>query len=67
MGSVPEGNVQESIMIKVISAITGFVLTAMATAVVDAAEIKVLCVGTLSHVYRDLIPEFERTSGHKVQ
>jgi len=32
-----------------------------------AAEIKVLSVGTVSSVLRDLIPQFERSSGDKVQ
>ena len=32
----------------------------------DAAEIKVVCSPALAPVYRELIPEFERTYGHKV-
>jgi molybdate transport system substrate-binding protein len=36
------------------------------TATADAAEIKALSAAAVGSVMRDLIPEFERTSGHKV-
>ena len=32
----------------------------------DAAEIKVMLSGGFSTAYRELVPEFERATGHKV-
>jgi len=43
--------------------LTGFLL---ATGLVAAAEIKVMLSGGFSGAYADLIPEFERKTGHKV-
>ena len=36
------------------------------SAEVSAAEIKVLAAGATKEVYLDLVPEFEKKSGHKV-
>src|SRR5437660_11566901 len=44
----------------------GFVLAALLAASLTAAEIRVMISGGLSTAYMELVPEFERQTGHQV-
>src|SRR5438876_15314 len=44
----------------------GLIGLLLAAGVATGAEIKVMISAGFSEAYRDLIPEFERTTGHKI-
>jgi molybdate transport system substrate-binding protein len=48
------------------AAILGLVLLLALGAHVRAAEVKVLAVGPMTGAFKELVPQFERASGHKV-
>lgn len=49
-----------------IAAVAGCLLAGLAPAAAPAAEIKLLYPTALEPVFRELLPEFERSSGHRV-
>ena len=54
------------IAVPVASVVSYLLLVATASGVLNAAEIKVLSGAALKPVMSELIPPFERSSGHKV-
>src|SRR6266850_7123575 len=58
---------QRSNMSAVAAARIVFVLLFTYSAAVDAAEVKLLCVVALGPALNELVPQFERTTGHKLK
>ena len=54
------------IAVLVASVVSYLLLVASASGVLNAAEIKILSGGVTKPVMNEIIPQFERSSGHKV-
>ena len=48
------------------AAIIGSALMLMPGLIAQAAEVKVLAVGAFPGAFKELVPQFERASGHKL-
>jgi molybdate transport system substrate-binding protein len=58
--------INKSMVYAIAAAISSVLLVAIPGSIVNAAEIKVLSVGALNSLTKELIPTFEKSTGHKV-